>query len=97
MNEQIAKINDNEFQPLLKKVLAHPDVDALTKYYIGQSGFYVEHDLADDRNPAIRLMQITGALNDEDFYKNVYKGEKPEAEALLRELGKVAKKLLKAC
>ena len=57
-------------------------------WYISQMMFYVEHDLADNRPPGIRMLQVHGCLNDEDYYRNVFQGQENEEAKNYRELGR---------
>lgn len=93
----LGKMFDSELKPKMKACIDHPDVDEISKYHIGSAMFYIEHDLCDGRNPALRVSPVAGVLNDESFYKDVYKGQKSEAVNLLRNLGQAAKAFLDAC
>lgn len=72
--------------------------DWLAPWYISQMVFYVEHELADDRSPAIRMLQVRGCLNSEDYYRDVFKGQDCEEmrnyRALNKKLGEALKMLV---
>lgn len=59
--DEILKLKLSE---LLKKF---DETDKLSHYYLGQAMFYVEHDLADGRDPRFRLLQCRGVFNEEGF------------------------------
>lgn len=74
-----------------------PAVDRTSKFYISQSLFYIHHDLADERNPILRVQHVAGTLNDDHFYQAVYTDKPNTTVKKLKALGKTAKKLLDLC
>ena len=93
----IGKLFDEEYAPLAKSCLEDPNVDTHSKYYISESVFYIEHDLADGRNPALRVQPVSCVLNLEKFYAGIYKAAPEETVKKLRALGETAKKLMELC
>jgi len=94
--KELASFFDNKIMPKAKEICECPDVDGSSKYYISRAIWYINHDLADERNPIIRILPVRGVLNDERFYSAVY-GTSNEATRLLRELGKLAKEFVELC
>jgi hypothetical protein len=94
---KVSKRYDTTFSQKAKACIEHPDVDETSKRFISQAVWYVNHDLADERNPAVRIQPVADTLNDRFFYEGVYKGRDSEAVRLLKELGKEAKELLDMC
>ena len=59
---------DETLKPHLSKLLKEFDTtDKLSHHYLGQGMFYVEHDLADGRDPRFRLSQCQGVFKAETF------------------------------
>jgi hypothetical protein len=79
MNEKVekfAKLWDNEIKPLVDKHLVLNEKIEFRDNYgcavlVGM-GQGVEHDLADGRSPLIKILQVKGCLNDEEYYQNVH-------------------------
>ncbi len=87
---------DETVKPAAKEVYDKCKADHLVTYYVGEMLFYVEHDLADGRDPHLRLYPVVGTLTDENYYKNVQEGLSTPAEIdLLRNLGKLLRELEK--
>jgi len=76
-----------EKEAIKKQMNSFGKKDWFAPWYISQMVFYVEHDLADDRNPGIRMLQVRDCLASEDYYKNVFKGQDCEEMRNYRELG----------
>ena len=84
---------DKIVKPKAEEVFKTCKTDALVPRYVSQMAFYIEHDLADDRDPHLRLYPCVGCLNDEHYYERVHKDtDKAEVEKL-REFGKLLKEL----
>ena len=50
-------------------------------------GTGVEHDLADGRNPIVKILQVNGRLNDEEYYQNVHNNIEDDETKSLRKIG----------
>jgi len=78
---------DGTLKPKLSELLKKFDeTDKLSHYYLGQAMFYVEHDLADGRDPRFRLMQCGGVFNEESF-RNI--AEFADFKDLIKEAGEM--------
>lgn len=77
-----------EKEAIKKKMDSHGKKDWLAPWHISQMIFYVEHDLADGRNPGLRMFQVKGCLNSESYYNDVFKGQDCEEMRNYRDLGK---------
>lgn len=66
---------ENEKEAIKEQMEAMGKKDWYAPWYICQMIFYVEHDLADGRNPLPRIFQVRGCLSSEDYYRDVFKGE----------------------
>ncbi len=84
-----------EKEAIQKQMETYGKKDWLAPWYISQMMFYVEHDLADGRNPGIRMLQVRNCLNSEDYYKDVFKGETCEEAQNYRALGQKLEVALK--
>jgi hypothetical protein len=85
---------DETVKPVVKDVVETCKTDLLATHHIGQMYFYIEHDLADDRDPHLRLYPCVGTLTDEGYYKKVHENlSTPEEIAKLRNLGKLLREL----
>lgn len=59
---------DKVLKPKLNELLEKFDkVDKLSQYYLSQAMWYVEHDLADGRDPRHRLLQCWDVFKEESF------------------------------
>ena len=59
---------DKEVKPFLTELHKKFDTtDKLSQYYLGEAMFYVEHDLADGRDPRFRVMQVETVFNSKTF------------------------------
>jgi len=83
-----------EKEEIKKQMRQHNKKDWYSIWYISQMIFYVEHDLADGRNPGVRMLQVQRTLNSEDYYKNVFKGEMCEEAKNYQALGQKLNKAL---
>ena len=80
---------DKTVKPAAKDICETCKADPLAGFYVSQMMFYVEHDLADDRDPHFRIFTCLRAFNDEGYYKNVHsKTDKVEVDKL-RAFGKL--------
>ena len=79
---------DAEKEAIRNEMVSAGIKDWHTLWYIRQMMIYVEHDLADNRPPGIRMFQVHGCLNDEDYYRNVFQGQENEEAKNYRELGR---------
>ena len=62
---------DNEVKPHMKELHKKIETrDKLSQYYLGQMVFYVEHDLADGRDPRHRILQCMGVFRTPS-YQNI--------------------------
>lgn len=96
--EKISKYYDKILLPKARECMSHPGVDTTTKWYISQAMWYINHDLADERNPVLRIVSVAGTLTDDHFYDKVYpEDEKLEVVKLLRQLGQLAKEFEEIC
>lgn len=84
---------DKDVKPAAIEVVKNCKSDSLVRHFVGQMIFYVEHDLADDRIPHLRLSPCVGTLNDESYYVDVHKNSNPNEVQKLRELGSLLKEL----
>jgi hypothetical protein len=78
---------DKVVKPVAEEVFKKCTIDPLVQHYVGQMIFYIEHDLADDRSPQIRLYPCVGTLNSEEYYFKIHKESSKEEVELLRKLG----------
>ena len=63
-----SKFWDETLKPKLQEVhKAFEGIDGVSQHYIGSAMFYVEHDLADDRDPRFRILQVQGTFSDQGF------------------------------
>lgn len=59
---------DEELKPFLTELHKKFDaVDKLSRYYLGASMYYIEHELADGSDPRFRAIQIEGVFNEKSF------------------------------
>lgn len=59
---------DSELKPFLVKLHEKFEtVDKLSQHHLGSMIYYVEHDLADGRDPRFRTMQCQGVFNTKSF------------------------------
>jgi hypothetical protein len=84
---------DNTVKAVAKDVCETCKIDGLVGFYVSQMVFYVEHDLADDRDPHFRLYPCIGTLNNEDYYKNVHAATSQAEVEKLRNFGKLLNEL----
>jgi hypothetical protein len=91
--QEFAKEWDTRVRALASDTASTCRTDPAATYYIGQMIFYVEHDLADDRDPTLRLEPCTSTLNDEGYYASVHKSTPAAEVSRLRDLGRVLKEL----
>lgn len=94
MNDKVkefAKLWDNEIKPLIDehiKLNEEPDTrDSYGCDVLIQMGTGVEHDLADGRNPIVKILQVNGRLNDEEYYQNVHNNIEDDETKSLRKIG----------
>ena len=84
---------DKTVKPAAKDICETCKADPLVGFYVSQMVFYVEHDLADDSDPHLRLFPCVGTLNAESYYKAVH-GSTDKAEVgKLRAFGKLLTEL----
>jgi hypothetical protein len=92
--ENFEKYWDRELKPFAAKCAKEGEKgkDPLAAYFIEEMIFYVEHDLADGRNPAFRMLQVKDVLNEEGYYRDVFGGIETYESRDYRELGKMVGK-----
>ncbi|MCX6761173.1 MAG: hypothetical protein NTZ84_03690 [Candidatus Nealsonbacteria bacterium] len=86
---------NRKVKPLAKQVIEECKADVLVEYFVGQMIWGVEHDLADDRMPHLRLSPCVGTLNDKGYYEEIHKSTSPEEVKKLRKLGRLLEELQK--
>lgn len=87
---------DKEVKPLAQDVVLTCKTDPYVSYYVSQMIFYIEHDLADSRDPRIRLEPCMGTLNDVGYYNDVYHDSSVTEVGKLSILGKALRRLMEA-
>lgn len=84
---------DNKVKSAAKDVCETCKTDGCLGFFVSEMVFYIEHDLADGRDPHLRLYPCVGTLNDEGYYKAVHGStDKAEVEKL-RAFGKLLTEL----
>lgn len=89
LSDKFEKAKTQEEREVIKKQMeAIGKIDWLAAYYISKMIFYVEHALADGRNPLPGIYRVVSCLSSEDYYRDVFKGKDCEEVRNYRELGK---------
>ena len=98
MNEKVekfAKLWDNEIKPLVDEHIKLNGKPGIRDNYgcdvLIQMGAGVEHDLADGRNPVVKILQVNGCLNDEEYYQNAHNNIEDDETKSLRKIGQKVK------
>lgn len=93
--EKFAELWDNEIKPLIDEHIKLSVESKVRDSYgcttLTQMGWGVEHDLADDRNPLFRILQVNGCLNDKEYYKNVHNNTDDDETVSLKKIGQKVK------
>jgi len=84
--------DQDKVQEIKEQMNAYNKKDWLALYNISQMIFYVEHDLADGRNPAFRMHQVKSCLSSESYYTNVFKNEDCEESRNYKKLAEMLSK-----
>jgi hypothetical protein len=85
---------DKEVKSLAQDVLLTCKSDPCATHYVGSLIFYVEHDLADGRDPRITLQPCLGTLTDDHYYATVHLKTPASETSKLKELGQALNRLL---
>ena len=98
MNEKVekfAELWDNEIKPLVDEhIVLSEKIEFRDSYgcdVLTKTGWDVEHDLADSRNPIVKILQVSGCLNDEEYYQNIHNNVEDDETESLRKIGQKVK------
>lgn len=85
---------DRDLRPKLQEIHASMvSLDEVSAIHIRRALFYVEHDIADGRDPRFRLLQIDGVFHDEKYMELF--NDHPEVVKQIREAGSLIRDFLK--